>query len=812
MPDVEAAIADAAFLQLFTPIIDNLAGELDNYEKNLEELTRFPGEFRNVGMGYTKNFGAYGAAALVVPGHDLLKYCSLRFAAQALRSQITFGVDPDDVTDDRARALSRLAVDYSDPGFLRMSEEGREEKINQAFLSSVQELARQDRQEEIDDGYWNQLVESIDHGSVTGTDENDDVIRGEPLVERVDRELGAARKELLQSFSIKERAFVFHKEGINQYVELVSRLLEDIRTARQKVSEGVKGLKTAAGEGEPVVELGLDPIAERYLVIRLRERCANKWLPEAEVLLQKARKQDVDNAAVRERLKNGLYERLQEAASEGGLFKKDQAFLEARTEAQDYYRGVAGAARRVLDAEVRIDQYRGLLDFLQERSRQFSRLATRTDNLVTELEREAERLRQGDSAEVPPLALRVEVFETLDEPRRRIWDRVYSALFIDKGQFLSTFDRNVLAATITEQLKPVAMDGGRPVHKSLDRLVGDLRQALLDLGHSRMEPRIFGDSRSRGVDLSEGLEMEARLVLGERKGGSELATEDEVDEYVEKKFRALSQLAGVMARVSSAESKALDDGVKVNRTRQLILGLDPSSSAGAERFAERLSSALKLSGRQVKVDTWVDPQVAIVHDVELPIPLYYFEPVVNEVEEAYLGQMADERRGYNLHTTARWEWALPNLNPRRGEISVSWALRMLGAGLVHGVVSLESGSWYWNTGDAVLGKDELGENLSGALYRLGELSQQEEASNRMEAQIEESRTGRSEDEIDLGRKELIQQLDALLARWGIQETKGDLGDQAFLDRPVLRALVAQLKTGVELSMKPKSGVYEGLEI
>src|SRR3990172_1260443 len=46
LTDVEATIADASFLQVFTPIIDNLAGELDNYEKRLEGLTRFPGKLR----------------------------------------------------------------------------------------------------------------------------------------------------------------------------------------------------------------------------------------------------------------------------------------------------------------------------------------------------------------------------------------------------------------------------------------------------------------------------------------------------------------------------------------------------------------------------------------------------------------------------------------------------------------------------------------------------------------------------------------------------------------------------------------------
>jgi hypothetical protein len=105
LPRAEQAIADAAYLQVFTPIIDNLAGELDNYEKNLEALTRFPGDLSDVGEGYSKNFGAYGAAAMVLPGHDLLEYSALRFAAQAIRSQITFGAGPgsDPATTARGR-------------------------------------------------------------------------------------------------------------------------------------------------------------------------------------------------------------------------------------------------------------------------------------------------------------------------------------------------------------------------------------------------------------------------------------------------------------------------------------------------------------------------------------------------------------------------------------------------------------------------------------------------------------------------------------------------------------------------------------
>src|SRR4029077_7976701 len=121
-----------------------------------------------------------------------------------------------------------------------------------------------------------------------------------------------------------------------------------------------------------------------------------------------------------------------------------------------------------------------------------------------------------------------------------------------------------------------------------------------------------------------------------------------------KKIRALAQIAGVLARVRSAEARAFDDGVKVNRTRQLIVGGLNDGAAGSEKRRRTLETVLATSGRQVKTDLWHDPRIAIVHDVELPIPLYYVQPVNAEVEDAYLAVQADERRSYKLHIDYQW--------------------------------------------------------------------------------------------------------------------------------------------------------------
>ncbi|HET9767835.1 MAG TPA: hypothetical protein VFS60_13350, partial [Thermoanaerobaculia bacterium] len=722
------------------------------------------------------------------------------------------GSDPSSPADDRARALAKLAVDYSDPKFLNMADDGRERAINQSFVASVQEMARQDKTQDLLEGHWYRLVESVDQGRQTGVDDNGEAVRSESHAQWVERRLEEQRRELLNRVSIKERAFVFHREGVNQYVELVSRLLDDIRAARHIIDEGVRGLEAAAGEGELIGELKLDPIAERYLVVRLRERCESSLIPEAQAQLEKARVRDVGNAKVRERLERELFESLQEAAAKRSLLNRDQAFLNARDEAQEYFRGVASAARKTFDAEIRLRQLRKLVDYLERRSRQYARLATRMDSLVQDLEREAERLRRGDAVLVAPLALRVEVFETLDEPRQRIWNRVYHALFVDGGRYIGTFDRQLLAETIARELEPVVRADGGVAERSLDETVNDLRRALHGLGLQRLRPHIFGGPGQSGLDLVRGLELEARLTLQAGKPAGETVSAEEIEQYRERKFRALAQMAGVLARVNTAESKTLDDGVKVNRTRQLIVGLSAAGGSGSERFLDRLRAVLSAGGRQVKTDHWHDTQLLLVHDVELPIPLYYIEPIVGEIEDAYLKLAADERRAYQLHIDYNWEKALPNLNPRRSEITIGWALRVLAEGLVTQVVGRQAGQWIWRV-DGQAEIEPLGQNLSGALYRLGEIHRIEDLQKRLDRELQAARA-RLGPALQSGRRtQLFELLDSLMGEVGRRELRGEMTREDVLDRPILRALKRELESldGGALALTPDERLYDRLK-
>jgi hypothetical protein len=788
--NIESVIGDAAFLQVFTPNIGHMAGALDNYEKHLEELTRLPGEMRGVGKGYAKNYGVMGAAAIVLPANDLLEYSALRFAAEAVRSQITFGVDHSDPADDRARALARLAVNYSDPQFLAMGDEGRDRVINHAFLESVREMARQDERQGLKDGYWFQLVESVDQGRVTGVDEKGEVQRGESLMDVVRRKLDEQRRPLIQRVSIRERAFVFHKEGVSQYTEIVARLKEDVRAARVIVETGLAGLRRSATEGEVIAELKLDPITQRYLVLQMLEECETKWIPEAQRQYEQARQRDITDSRVSDRF-DEEYKSLQDVAAAKRWHPfgdRNEDFLAAREQAQDNYRSVASGTRKLFDAEVQLAQYRELLSYLQGRSRQYARLARHMNKLVMDLEQRAEDLRRGQGGE-SRFALSVEVFETLEEPRQRIWDRVYEALYLAGGRYLSTFDRNVLAKTILDQFK-ARRDQGLVVEKTDDEIVSDLHNALLELGRTRLRPAIFGNAEDPGLDLNRGLELEARLMVPPGLEGSVLQTE--IRSYKNKKFRSLAQISGILARVRSDAWRAYDDGVLVDRTRYLTHGFSDNLEGVSGSFVQQLKSVLEEEGHSVNSGTWHDPRVAIVYDVELPIPLYYVAPVTDEVEKAYI-QKTDQKRSYSLHTDKRWEESLPNLNPHAAELNMSWAIKSLASGLVAEVVRRQDdGAWWWYPeGDSK--PQPLGDMLATALYEMGELRRDDDASQMLERAIQAKLNGVSAEQLQERHRRWRTAVENATGDIALRQRRGEASAKDVLDRPILKVLLKALE-------------------
>jgi hypothetical protein len=720
LPDVEPLVGDASFLEVFSPVLGRVSAEVDNYDKHLLELTRTPGKLRGVGRGYTKHFGAFGVAALVLPAFELLEYSALRFAAEALRQQITFG------SSDASKAidakLADLRVNYDDPKFGRMSEGERQSAINKAFLLSMQAMASEDEKDGLLQGVWFKLVEDVDKGKVTGHSEKGEEQRAESLINRVLRLLDEDRTPILTELSLPTPNLLpVQPESLGAYNDILNKFEASIQTASRKVEEGKQRLRANARQGEVIERLTPkpSPLQERYLVIRLLNEMDARRIPEAEAKLKGATVKSYNNPKVQDKFRQDNPTVLSDAASSKKwvILKDREGFENVRDGIQMDFQQTAVAQKNYWDADLKLAQLASLRDYLDGRARQYANLATRTNDLVGDLERDAEKIRNGVAIDQPRFALSVEVFETMDT-KRRVWREVFEELFVRGGRGQNTFDRQTLAECIGEQLRPVQDKGtGKFVPKPDYQIADDLKNGLTNLGRKRLRTAIYGGPNDKGLTIESGIELEARIALRSTPGA--MVRDDEIERYKDQKLRAFSLLGGVYARLSRVDSETLDDGVKMARTRNLVIDerlLTPG-------FVERVKNMLLRDGRPPQLTAW-DPvsnqHIAVLHDMDLPIPLYYFNAVIGDVEANYDMVGANPRRTYNLHIDYHWEQTLPNLNPAKDKLSTSWALNTLLQGLLFKVFVQSKSNWIWPERNQVLGS-----NLASALYRLGEYHRNE---------------------------------------------------------------------------------------
>lgn len=718
----EPLVGDAAFLEVFTPILGRVVGEVDNYEKHLTSLTRLPGRLKGVGRGYTKHFGAFGVAALVLPGSELLEYSALRFAAEALRQQITFGSSDSSKAIDAK--LADLRVNYDDPLFARMSESERQAKINNAFILSMQAMASEDEKDGLTEGVWYKLVEDVDKGKITGRNEQGKEERAETLIARVMRLLDEERKPILAGISIPATNLLpVQPESLGNYNDILNKFEAAVASASVKIEEGKKLLRASAKQGDVVERLDPkpSPLQERYLVIRLLEQLDSKLIPEAASRKNSAVTRSFDNPKVRDKFRQENFSLLSDAANSKTwmVFKDRKAFEQVRDGVEQDFQQTSTAQRNYFEADLRLAQLQNLRDYLDSRARQYANLATRMNNVVGDLEKAAEAIRQGTVVDQPRFANSVEVFETMDKPTR-LWREVFDELYVRGGRAQVTFDRQTLANAIADQLRPIRDKGtGKFVPKPEELITDDLKKALTDLGRERLRAAIFGGPGERGLTIESGIELEARICL--RASAGTLIRDEEVDRYMERKLRAFSLLSGVYARLSQVDAETLDDGVKVARTRNLVI----EESVLTSRFVQKIHTLLDRDGRPPQITGWLpvpNQHIAVTHDMDLPIPLYYFTSIVGDIEAHYERVAADPRRTYNLHIDYHWEETLPNLNPAKDKISTSWALDTLLDGLLYKVIQQnENRGYVWKSGDDFL----LGPNLAAALYRLGEFYRSE---------------------------------------------------------------------------------------
>jgi hypothetical protein len=789
---IEHAVADGSFLQLFTPLIDHIASEMDNYEKKLNDLTHASGDFRGLAQGFAKHYGCYGTAVLQLPAPDMVRYCALRFAAGAVRRQLTFNFDSSS-RQDLARVLSQFSIDYASDEFRQLDESVRFARINSAFIGAVQELARQDVRAKRPDGYWNRLVEAAQEGARTGQhDDAGNEIRGEAWITKISRLLEAQRTEALRQVSIPEETLIFHRETYQQWTEVVSRLLERVRLSELRLQEHQQQIRTSAAEGEAIADLNLDSMQERYLCLRLFDLVKGKWLPGAESAAAKLQAESASNPRIQRKLRDDDLSALKNAADARTILMRpdEERFRMAFDQVQSDYRKAIRAQLEYFNAQIEEIQFRALLEFLEQRAKLYARLSLRMNALVEDIEAEADSLlRFQEGGANPRLSLSVEVFETLTEPRRRLWPEVFDALFLDNGAEYITFDRQQLSTVVAQQLAPVPGPGGRYQNKTDEQAAYDLKTALIALGETQVRGTFFGNP-DNPLDVERGLELEAKIVLGEG------ASRSDIDEYVDSKFQAVEQMGGVLGRVNLAVGQAaVDEGVVPYRARLLLYERGRYSTS----FISRLKTYVQESGlepNEVVEDKrdYHDPHTILIHDIVAAIPPYYFDPIVRDIEGAYEMAAADDSRMYNLHIEYGWEHSLPNLNPRKSELTIGWSIERLVDGLIASVVQPKGPNgrdFYWCRQPQ---EDfRLGATFAAMLYSIGLLHRDRELRRQFEQATEQARQALSYEERIRREKAWHAWMEREIGEIRVHQAQGRVTTAEQLDEPILQCLRLMLE-------------------
>jgi hypothetical protein len=147
--DVLAAAGDAIYLQLFTPIYSEQAGDFDNYTQHQRFLV--PHDFESKGIpGYTAFYGGIGAAVLHVPDKSILEYCSKRGALAVIESSFLQGIPGGETyagiaanmdVFNEVPSLDGTGRPVREVDFVKRSKEDREALRNKLFQKRVRLLA-----------------------------------------------------------------------------------------------------------------------------------------------------------------------------------------------------------------------------------------------------------------------------------------------------------------------------------------------------------------------------------------------------------------------------------------------------------------------------------------------------------------------------------------------------------------------------------------------------------------------------------------------------------------------------------------------
>ena len=632
------AISESAYLQLFSPILTEQEGELDNYVKRQKLLAS---------GNFSVYYGSYGCSVLVLPRKDITEYSALRYVSRVLDDYLVLGADP------------QFRVPYGDPKFERLQDDEKDRIVDGKFVSYVNAYAEREEQ----DGYEGQFC------SIRGAKGPD----GTLLREGFRRKLASVFDRLDEHIEIEGFDPLQVHEQNPSIAKARNNLRDDVANSSKKVlGEYLDSMLHQLRSDRFLYEFfrsnNVPPLAQRHFLIGLKgEEFVTPFEdPEDGEFLRAAleNEYDLDRDGVKQDL-DQAHKRLGDATQRGMvgrlLSKENKEFQSSRRKVQDWFEAAEASYRDWLKARFWEGFHEELMRQTEARLQSFRVVAERASEVSTELADKAVRfmenpaIEMGADSDASAYYMDVEVLRD-DKAGVRLWDR----FFEDRLDRSSLYDKDRIFAVLTEAFQPATDDEGRPVPKDAATIVREMRDRLHELGSGTLTGLI----EEMDLDLSSALDLEARYHL---LGDVRTAPGDppgEVPEaglrgYVEDKLRFFYDHAAILANVDETK---LDDPT-VRAAKLLYVGL-------AERYrgtdGNRLEAVMnRISAEAKPIDAWAEKDMAVIFRGLMGVPLYFYTRVNGELRAAYEAISAlGEKRGYPLHIQSDWEQGLPILDPK----------------------------------------------------------------------------------------------------------------------------------------------------
>ncbi|MGE0789509.1 MAG: tubulin-like doman-containing protein [Sandaracinaceae bacterium] len=697
--DVGDALADATYVQIFSPILGDQQGDYDNYTK--ESRSVFPPELGN--DGYTAFFGTLGASMLVLPRRDLLRYCARRFAATAVRRYLLLD-DPTLVSESQRERFKQFNVDREE--LERLAPEARAERLDTSFQRKLDMLADQDRE----GGQWARLK------TVAQT-------AAQKLAETskaLEAELGArcARIREISADRILDDAWT--------PAATMNTLAREVAEAKSEVDAKLASTIAQIESGDfwaefmskagPDAAPELSPYEQRYVLIKMRAdggALSSRALDELAQLVARLRgeadlgrdsrfRSEMDAHAAEIKRTYGGWDKL--------LTRKDTDFEQARDRTVATFNEYVDKSRALLIRGALYDLGVAMGRAADALRASYRNIESSAGRLAIELEEKARRFEYdgGPDAEVNEFVLDVEVLQH-PNGRDRFWSWYYEDQIATRPE--SSDQAEVLAA-VREALRPKYDEQGRAMRRTARQMIGDVESSLVAAAERFLTKPLLGDPESddpferQGLRLDMALALEAkyyglatdkpgvepRRALGDESplSASALWELDPVVRYARKKLETALNKAQPLTRFHP-ESKSM-----INHADMLLVGLHPQLAAGT--LNEVLTEATYGKSANV-IEDWDDPDRIVLYRSILGVPIYCFPHVNEEMKAAYRRYQARTQKGWPLHIDGAFE-ALADLDPedRRRERAAAdermrVAITAIALGSVRGAVVHEGGAF-----------------------------------------------------------------------------------------------------------------------